>query len=173
MAVREAESVAERHRAELAALRAVVSEMARILVLASVLACAAAAAAAVRVDVLQPAPTNARVTKEHAYDAQVTLSIEHDDGTTTPSGWSTRREGGGNGQPFSFTPGRNLIEGWTQGVLKMREGERAHIHVPAALGYGGKPMGSPGSSWFIPANSNLLFDIEIVGKAGKSAESEL
>ena len=30
-------------------------------------------------------------------DAQVTLSIENDDGTTTPSGWSTRKENGGNG----------------------------------------------------------------------------
>lgn len=72
---------------------------------------------------------------------------------TTPSGWSTRRENGGDGKPFPFQPGQNLIAGWTEGVLKMREGERAKIHVPPALGYGGSDMGSKGSGWFIPANS--------------------
>ena len=72
---------------------------------------------------------------------------------TTPSGWSTRREAGGDGKPFPFQPGQNLIPGWTEGVLKMREGERAKIHVPPKLGYGGSDMGSKGSGWFIPANS--------------------
>jgi hypothetical protein len=36
-------------------------------------------------------------THSRADDAQVTLSIENADGTTTPSGWSTRKENGGNG----------------------------------------------------------------------------
>jgi hypothetical protein len=74
----------------------------------------------------------------------------------------------------------------------MREGERAKIHVPPQLGYGGSDMGSKGSGWFIPGNSreirrcffelssrtaskknnpvclyaDLLFDIEILSKAG-------
>ena len=104
---------------------------------------------------------------------QVTLSIENDDGTLTPSGWSTRKENGGNGQPFSFKPGIGLIEGWTKGVLEMREGERAIMHVPAELGYGGKPQGSKGGAWYIPANSNLHFDIEILGKLGSSGAEEL
>ena len=84
----------------------------------------------VRVETKVPAPGNAKVTKAHAYAAQVTLSIENADGSLTPSGWSTRKEGGGDGKPFSFTPGQNLIAGWTEGVLQMREGERAKIHVP-------------------------------------------
>lgn len=82
----------------------------------------------------------------------------------------------------------------------MREGERARIHVPAALGYGSSPQGSKvicslhsfsfaliychtlkiglphaihscafqGGAWYIPGNSNLLFDIEILHRAGKS-----
>ncbi len=108
------------------------------------------------------------VTADYAYSSHVTLYIEHEDGTKTPSGWSTRTEDGADADsPFEFQPGRNLIAGWTQGVLQMKEGERAYIHVPPELGYGGRPMGSPGGAFYIPANSMLLFDIEILGKAGE------
>ena len=125
-----------------------------------------------KVDILTAAPANAKVTTKHAYDAQVTLSIEGADGKLTPSGWSTRKEGGGDGRPFSFTPGQNLIAGWSEGVLQMREGERARIHVPYAKGYGTSAPGSKGGAWYIPASSNLLFDIEIIGKKGKQAAKE-
>ena len=76
-------------------------------------------------------------------------------------------DGAAEDKPFEFQPGRNLIAGWTEGVLQMTEGERAEIHVPPELGYGGRPMGAPGGAFFIPANSRLLFDIEILGKAGE------
>eukprot|EP00542_Grammatophora_oceanica_P009384 CAMPEP_0194027822 /NCGR_PEP_ID=MMETSP0009_2-20130614/1873_1 /TAXON_ID=210454 /ORGANISM="Grammatophora oceanica, Strain CCMP 410" /LENGTH=149 /DNA_ID=CAMNT_0038666995 /DNA_START=75 /DNA_END=524 /DNA_ORIENTATION=- len=111
------------------------------------------------------------VTRESKYVSHVTLYIEKDDGSRTPSGWSTRQsEGATVDQPFKFQPGVGLIQGWTEGVLKMKEGERAELHVPAELGYGGSPMGSPGGAFYIPANSNLLFDIEILGKAGGEKE---
>jgi len=125
--------------------------------------------AQVKVDILNAAPGNAKVTKSSSYDAMVTLSIEAADGSTTPSGWSTRKEHKGDGKPFAFTPGRNLIQGWTDGVLQMREGERALMHVPASMGYGASPQGSPGGGWYIPGNSNLLFDIEILHKSGAKA----
>jgi hypothetical protein len=86
------------------------------------------------------------------------------DGTLTPSGWSTR-----GSQPFSFTPGQGLIQGWTDGVLQMREGERAVMHVPFQLGYGTSSQGSKGGAWYIPGSSNLHFDIEILSKEGSSA----
>jgi hypothetical protein len=109
------------------------------------------------------------VTKEHRYRSDVTLYIEGENGERTPSGWSTRVEDGAEvEQPFNFQPGVNLIQGWTIGVLKMEEGERALLHVPSALGYGSRPMGSKGGAFFIPANSNLLFDIKIRGKVGDS-----
>ena len=110
---------------------------------------------ATRVEVLEPQPMNATVSTAHSYDSQVTLSIENADGSLTPSGWSTRREAGGDGRPFSFQPGKNLIAGWTSGVLQMREGERALIHVPAAEGYGSSPQGTKGGGWYIPGGSNL------------------
>lgn len=108
------------------------------------------------------------VVRGKQYTSEVTLYIEMEDGRKTPSGWSTRSENGGNGRPFTFSPGVGLIEGWTEGVLKMKEGERSWIHVPAEKGYGGQVMGSPGgaSPFYIPANSDLLFDIEIMKSDG-------
>ena len=127
-----------------------------------------------RVDIVNAQPKNAKVTTAHKYDAMVTLSIENADGTLTPSGWSTRKEHKGDGKPFSFQPGVNLITGWTKGVLEMREGERAHLHVPFAEGYGTSAQGQKGAGWFIPPSSNLHFDIEILGKSGKKGpEAEL
>jgi FKBP-type peptidyl-prolyl cis-trans isomerase len=116
------------------------------------------------------------VTKEHKYESHVTLYIE-DTATKqkTPSGWSTRKADGASADtPFSFQPGVNLIRGWTEGVLQMKEGERALLHVPAQLGYGSRSMGSKnGGSFYIPANSDLLFDIEILGKEGAAGQEEL
>eukprot|EP00536_Pseudo-nitzschia_multiseries_P013015 jgi/Psemu1/309592/fgenesh1_kg.529_\ len=111
------------------------------------------------------------VTKEVRYRSDVTLYIEGENGERTPSGWSTRVEdGAATEQPFEFEPGVNLIRGWTAGVLQMEEGERALLHVPSSLGYGNRPMGSKGGAFWIPANSDLLFDIKILGKAEDSTE---
>ena len=120
------------------------------------------------VDIITAAPADSpMVTSKHYYSSMVTLYIEHDDGSKNPSGWSTRKEHGALvDAPFKFKPGLNLIVGWTEGVLQMKEGERALLHIPSAKGYGGKPMGQKGGVFFIPENSNLLFDIEILGKAG-------
>jgi hypothetical protein len=108
------------------------------------------------------------VERGNIYRSMVTLYIENADKTRTPSGWSTRKEDGAAAdEPFEFSPGVNLIEGWTQGVVQMKEGERALLHVPSSLGYGASPMGSPGGSFYIPADSDLLFDIEILGKKGE------
>lgn len=52
----------------------------------------------------------------------------------------------------------------------MKEGERALLHVPNRLGYGNSPMGSPGGAFYIPGGSNLLFDIEILGKVEPNGE---
>lgn len=107
------------------------------------------------------------VTKEHRYRSDVTLYIEEDNGERTFSGWTTRVEDGADKEtPFDFQPGVRLIKGWTIGVLEMVEGERALLHVPSELGYGHQPMGSPGGAFYIPADSNLLFDIKIRGKVG-------
>jgi hypothetical protein len=119
------------------------------------------------VEVTSPSE-GAPVTRDHTYRSMVTLYIENEDKSKTPSGWSTRvSDGASEDSPFVFQPGVGLIEGWTAGVLQMKEGERALLHVPAHLGYGSQAMGSPGGSGFyIPGSSDLLFDIEILGKSG-------
>ena len=47
----------------------------------------------------------------------------------------------------------------------MKEGERAKLHIPAKKGYGGQEMGSPGGAFYIPKNSDLMFDIQVLGRA--------
>lgn len=57
---------------------------------------------------------------------------------------------------FEFTLGSGrVIQGWDQGVLGMKEGGKRTLHVPAHLAYGARAIGS------IPANSNLIFHIEL------------
>ena len=117
---------------------------------------------------MQSAGSGPAVVMGPTYTSHVTLYIYNADGSKTPSGWSTRQsDGAPSDSPFSFSPGKGLIEGWTEGVLQMKEGERSWLYVPASKGYGSQSMGSPGGGGFyIPANSDLLFDIEILGKAG-------
>jgi FKBP-type peptidyl-prolyl cis-trans isomerase FkpA len=50
-----------------------------------------------------------------------------------------------------------LIPGWEEGVMKMRQGDKATIYIPSYLAYG--EQGSPGA---IPPNSVLVFDLELV-----------
>ena len=117
---------------------------------------------------IQSAGSGPPVTRSSRYRSHVTLYIENSDGTKTPSGWSTREsDGADRDSPFAFQPGVNLIEGWTEGVLKMREGERAWLHVPSEKGYGPQSVGSPnGGGFYVPSNADLLFDIEILGVEG-------
>ena len=60
-------------------------------------------------------------------------------------------------QPFSFTLGQHMvIEGWEQGVLGMKAGEKRHFVIPSSLGYGPNGQGP------IPANATLIFDVELL-----------
>lgn len=64
------------------------------------------------------------------------------------------------GQPYSFVLRSNppsVIQGWDEGVATMKVGGKRRLEVPPALGYG--PAGRPPR---IPANSTLLFDIELL-----------
>jgi FKBP-type peptidyl-prolyl cis-trans isomerase len=64
---------------------------------------------------------------------------------------------------FPYTIGaNNVVSGFSEGIGKLRKGEKAKIILPSKLGYDSK---SPSAS--IPAYSLLLFDIEIVTVNGK------
>ncbi|HOX10806.1 MAG TPA: FKBP-type peptidyl-prolyl cis-trans isomerase [Candidatus Moranbacteria bacterium] len=61
------------------------------------------------------------------------------------------------GVPFEFTVGQGMvIQGWEQGFLGAKVGEKRTLTIPAEMGYGARAVGS------IPANSTLIFDVELV-----------
>ena len=63
--------------------------------------------------------------------------------------------------------GGSLIVGWSQGMVGMKEGGRRLLAIPPSLGYGANTVGP------IPANSTLVFDVQVVkvAPAGTQAAS--
>lgn len=62
------------------------------------------------------------------------------------------------GEPFPMTLGENkVIKGWELGVLGMKAGEKRRLTIPPELAYGDREVGG-----VIPANSTLIFDIEML-----------
>ncbi len=70
-----------------------------------------------------------------------------------------------NGTVFDQTPaGANatlvlgqLIVGWQKGLPLIGTGGKITLYIPPSLGYGSSAVGS------VPANSILIFDIELAG----------
>lgn len=60
------------------------------------------------------------------------------------------------GEPIPFSL-NGVIQGWTQGVPGMKVGGKRRLLIPAELAYGGNPPAGSG----IPANADLVFDIEL------------
>ncbi|KAF9140884.1 Peptidyl-prolyl cis-trans isomerase fpr2 [Mortierella sp. GBA39] len=64
---------------------------------------------------------------------------------------------------FDFVLGiGQVIKGWDQGLTDMCVGEKRKLTIPARMGYGSRSMGAA-----IPANSALVFDVELLRINGK------
>lgn len=69
------------------------------------------------------------------------------------------------GQPAEF-PVSGVIKGWTEALQMMKVGGKAKLFIPPDLGYG--PSARPG----IPANSVLIFDVELLETKAETAKKK-
>lgn len=61
------------------------------------------------------------------------------------------------GQPIEFELGSGrVIQGWDEGIALLKVGDKGRFEIPSHLAYGS--VSKPG----IPANSTLIFDVELV-----------
>jgi peptidylprolyl isomerase len=77
--------------------------------------------------------------------------VDYKSGKEFDSSWSRN-------EPFPFTLGAGeVIAGWDQGIVGMKEGGRRELIIPAELAYGeeGRPPA-------IPPNETLIFVIDLV-----------
>ena len=72
------------------------------------------------------------------------------DGTVFDSSFSRN-------EPIEFPLGEGrVIPGWDEGLLLLKKGSKAKLIIPSPLGYG-----ESGAGAMIPANSILVFDVEV------------
>ncbi|GAB3705202.1 hypothetical protein GCM10027592_37380 [Spirosoma flavus] len=94
-----------------------------------------------------PNPKPGDVVSVH-YAGRLLNGKEFDNSRTNPQA---------GGKPFQLQLGAGMvIPGWEDGIMQLHKGEKATLIIPSTLGYGAR------GNQAIPANSVLLFDIEVM-----------
>ena len=97
--------------------------------------------------------TGAEATTGSTVDVQY-VGVLYANGKEFDTSW---KKTSGN-QPFTFTIGAGqVISGWDQGLVGMKEGGRRRLILPSDLAYGAQ--GSPPT---IPADAALVFDVDLI-----------
>lgn len=69
--------------------------------------------------------------------------------------------------PLQLTLGlHEVIPGFEEGIAGMKIGGKRRLFVPPGLGYGPTAVYDGNGRLVIPGNSNLIFDVELVGVQG-------
>ena len=106
----------------------------------------------------KPMQLEIKTTKEGTGERQVkngdTISVHYTGKLTDGTKFDSSVD---RGVPFEFTVGQGMvIQGWEKGFIGAKVGEKRTLTIPAEMGYGARAVGS------IPANSTLIFDVELV-----------
>ena len=64
-------------------------------------------------------------------------------------------------RPMQFYVG-NTIQGWNEGLQKIKPGGKIFLLVPSTLAYGDKAITDKNGKELIPANSVLAFEVEVL-----------
>jgi FKBP-type peptidyl-prolyl cis-trans isomerase FkpA len=74
-------------------------------------------------------------------------------------------------EPLQFTLGQGaVIKGWDEGLTLLKPGTKATLFIPSPLAYGAQSRpGSAANPKGIPANSILLFDVELISSTKPAA----
>ena len=79
------------------------------------------------------------------------VGVAHSSGEEFDASWN-------RGAPLAFTAGvGQVIQGWDQGLLGMREGGRRRITIPPHLGYGDRGAGGA-----IKGGETLIFVVDLM-----------
>jgi peptidylprolyl isomerase len=79
------------------------------------------------------------------------VGVLYEDGTQFDASWDS-------GQPFPFElGGGQVIKGWDEGIVGMKEGGRRKLIIPPDLAYG--PQGQPPT---IPPEATLVFVVDLI-----------
>lgn len=85
-----------------------------------------------------------------------TVTVQYVGSLTNGTVFDASLNHGSDGFTFPLGAGQ-VIAGWDQGLVGMKEGGKRKLVIPASLAYGDQAIGN-----IIPANSTLVFEVELI-----------